>query len=505
MQLDSTEELVQTLRASGLFTPEQFLVVARDLSTFGGDLKRGIRHLLKREHVTHYQLGKVLRGKSAELIVGPYIVLDKLGEGGMGKVFRAWHSRRERLVALKVVRPSQVSNPVVRGRYAREVEVTGKLNHPNIVRVEDAGEANGTFYLAMEFVDGIDLARMMRDYRRLAIIEACEYTRQAALGLQHAHEVGIVHRDVKPSNIVVAGERHLPQATGPSLVKILDLGLARAIGPDDMLVPGLTRDHNVVGTPDYMAPEQAKHSKSVGAHADLYSLGCTLYFLLTGQTPFPTGNAIEKLMAHQHEQPSPLQALRPEVPAAVAELVARLMAKKPYDRFATAAELAVALEPHARYPDGSVKVPLARDRGRDTAPPSETVPPGRTVSADDNGLSIGPGPFLIIPPVPVPVPQRVAPSYDTPRPPGLEEAFPVIEPGTEHASTKRHPPPRRTSPRPAPVTSHEPHALKWGLIVVAVAILVALGVWAVTLVLAPAPTQPDPDTRTKPPVATTPS
>jgi serine/threonine-protein kinase len=242
---------------------------------------------------------------------------------------------------------------------------------------------------------------MMRDFEMLAVPEACEYARQVALGLEHAHASGFVHRDVKPSNVVVAGERHLPQATEPAIVKLLDLGLSRALDPIDMVAPDLTRDHTVVGTPDYMAPEQAKDSKHVDARADIYALGCTLYFLLTGRVPFIADGAIEKILAHQTELPPPLQALRPDVPAAVAEIVARMMAKRPADRFQTAAEVAAALEPYARYPEGAppVEIVPARPRTReparqahhaDTGAARSTLPPslGSSVgSVDFFGLS----------------------------------------------------------------------------------------------------------------------
>lgn len=427
MQLESAEALVQALEASGLFTSEQLGGIVRDLSSFGSDLQGGMRYVLKRGRVTHYQLGKIVRGKAADLTVGPYIVLDKLGEGGMGKVFRARHTGRGHTVALKVIRPALIVNPTVRGRYAREVESTGKLDHPNIVRIGDAGEAGGKFYLAMEFVDGIDLARMMRDFRTLEVAEACEYARQAALGLQHAHDHGLVHRDVKPSNIVVAGERHLPQATEPAVVKLLDLGLARAIDPDDMVAPDLTRDHTVVGTPDYMAPEQAKNSRLVDGRADLYSLGCTLYFLLTGQPPFPNGSAIDKIMRHQLDQPAPIQALRPGVPTAVAEVVAKLMAKRPADRFACAAELAAALAPHVRYPDGTAAVPVVAVR---TAP-DKMAPSGDTLPTPDGsppatrGVS-GAGSPLDTPEAARPSVLPVAPSDVTPRPQDFADALPRI-------------------------------------------------------------------------------
>jgi serine/threonine-protein kinase len=228
----------------------------------------------------------------------------------------------------------------------------------------------------MEFVDGIDLAVLTRDHRPLEIPEACEYARQTALGLQHAHDAGFVHRDIKPSNVIVAGERHVPQATEPAVVKILDMGLVRAIGLDEVsndsgeffslgsADPGLTRDGTLVGTPDYMAPEQAADSRTVDHRADLYSLGCTLYFLLTGQPPFADGTPTEKVLKHRYDHPAPLQALRPDVPTSVATIVARLMAKVPDDRFATAAAVAEMLAPLCAYPCGTQPVPIRVRRVR---------------------------------------------------------------------------------------------------------------------------------------------
>ncbi|AMV26402.1 Serine/threonine-protein kinase StkP [Gemmata sp. SH-PL17] len=490
MHLDSAEDLMQALRVSGLFTPEQLRAVTRVLNSFGADLQGGMRYIVHRELVTRYQLGKIFRGKVADLIVGPYVVLDKIGEGGMGKVFRARHVQLDRTVALKVIRPGLVTNPTVRGRYAREVQATGKLNHPNVVRVDDAGEIDGKFYLAMEFVDGIDLSRMIRDYRSLEVIEVCEYARQAALGLQNAHEHGLVHRDVKPSNIVVAGERHLPQATEPAVVKVLDLGLARAIDPDDMVSPDLTRDHTVVGTPDYMAPEQARNSKLVDARADLYSLGCTVYFLLTGNPPFPNGGPIEKLIQHQTNHPPALQSVRPDVPAGVAELIAKLMAKKPGDRFATAGEFAAAIEPFTIYPVGAPAVPvIAVSDGSTNSALSEDTHPPRSTLAPASGSSIGTKPLLDIPPEPAPVPQQIAPSDKTPRPSALEEPLAVIEPSPVRAVTNRPSAIRRSAAKapPAPVEAPMSRALKWVLIGVAVLVLVVLAIWAATLGPAPEP------------------
>lgn len=358
MAIPTTDDVLATVRASGLLAPDRFEEAAREVAQLGSDLVAVLRHLVKRKFVTIYQLKKVLNGRSGDLFVGRYVVLDKIGEGGMGKVFRARDPRDGHTVALKVVRAALLNNPVVRGRYEREVQATSKLDHPNLVRTLDADEAAGKFYMAMEFVDGIDLSRLMKECGALEVPEACEYVRQAALGLQHAHDRGFVHRDVKPSNIVVAGERHVPQATEPAVVKLLDLGLARALDPEEMVAPNLTRDHSVVGTPDYMAPEQAKNSKAVDTRADLYSLGCTFYFLLAGRVPFGATSAIEKILAHHTDVPTPVQALRPQVPGPVAELIARLMSKRPEDRPQSAAEVAARLDPFARYAPGAPPVPV---------------------------------------------------------------------------------------------------------------------------------------------------
>lgn len=398
MQSGTAEELIEALGTSRLFSDKQLAALKRELEPVGLDLRAVLQFLHDKKNLSYYQLKKLLHGKGSELVIGPYIITDRLGDGGMGKVYRAYHVDRPRqTIALKVVRSTLVANPVVRGRYAREVQTSGTLSHPNIVRLFDAGEADGKFYLAMEFVDGIDLARMIREFGRLEVAEACEYIRQAALGLHHAHEKGFVHRDVKPSNIVVAGERHLPQATEPAIVKLLDLGLARAMDPDDMVLPDLTRDHTVVGTPDYMAPEQAKNSRGADPRCDLYSLGCTLYFLLAGRVPFPHTTAIQKILAHQSETPAPIQSLRPEVPTAVAEILANLMAKRPEQRVQTAAEVATRLAPFCRYAPNTppVKITSVRDQvSRDTQRYGSTASENGRLSPAAAASPVAPEPVL---------------------------------------------------------------------------------------------------------------
>jgi serine/threonine-protein kinase len=372
--------------------------------------------LARRRLVSIYAGRKILQGKVGELFFGPFALLDKLGEGGMGKVYRARRQTDGAIVALKVVRPHLLAHPLIRRRYEREVAAALSLNHPNIVQVYEAGQHEGRHYLVMEFIDGIDLSRLGKEYRPLAIPEACEYIRQSALGLHHAHERGFVHRDIKPSNIIVAGERHLPQAVEAAVAKILDMGLVRAIGADEEGVEPLelTREGVVVGTPDYMAPEQAKNSRRVDIRADLYSLGCTLYFLLAGRPPFAEGTAIEKILKHQLDPVPPVRQYRPDVPAEVEELLLRMLAKQPQDRPSSALEVAQELEKWCRYPFSLHPSPLLIRQQGPSSPSLRSSPPPETESAlrgqtdpqvTPPGPVTSPGPSTPVP-LPTVVPSR---------------------------------------------------------------------------------------------------
>ena len=458
MQIDTAESLIQTLRGCGLFTAEQMMALVRELAPVGDDPAALMRHLVARDRITVYQLRKVVHGKASELFFGDYVVLDKLGEGGMGKVYKARQTRTGRDVALKIVRSHLLSNALVRKRYEREVLAAGRLQHPNIVSVFDAGEVNGRYYLAMEFVDGIDLSRLVKDHGILPVPEACEYARQAALGIQHAHDRGMVHRDIKPSNIIVSGERHVPQATEPAFVKILDMGLIRAVGQDDPSAgTDLTRDGTVVGTPDYMAPEQAKNSSTVDHRADLYSLGCALTFLLTGRPVFPDGSAIEKLLKHQIDPPPPIRESRFDVPEGLAAIVAKLLAKKADDRYQHAREVAAALEPFCAYPGGAQPVSMRRRKA--VAPPVPDTPTSSTKST--------------LPPPP--------PLTDTPRPkpPRRPEPSPFAFP-LEPPSGPYHPAPPRSAGKPAPRAAVRKNTSV--VVAVVVAVLLMFGAVAAAIV-----------------------
>lgn len=347
--------LFDAMKASGLYETVHLEQVEHIFRTHPGDSQK-IAELLKQDQlVTEYQFRKIRAGRTSDLVFGPYLILDKIGEGGMGKVYRAVQGRVGRIVALKTIRPHLMANKLILKRYQREAKAAARLDHPNIVSLYDADEINGRYFLAMEYVEGLDLSRIVKQFghppnRGLDDVqEICEYIRQAALGLDSAHRNGFVHRDIKPSNMLVSGERPLSGTNGEAILKILDMGLIRSTfdQDDDQTQSELTRDGTVVGTPDYMAPEQAKNSSTVDHRADLYSLGCTLFFLIRGQAPFPEGSPIDKLIRHQLNEPPDLRKHRPDLPESLLAILDKLMAKKPDDRFQSAMELAHAITPYS--------------------------------------------------------------------------------------------------------------------------------------------------------------
>lgn len=273
-----------------------------------------------------------------------YDVLAELGRGGMGVVYKARHAVSRAVVALKVIRGDLLAHPAARRRFAREIQASMRLDHPHIVRVYDGAQAGDSCYLAMEYLEGRTLQQVVEQHGRRAVWEACELVRQAALGLDHAHACGLVHRDVKPSNLLVT----VPAGTeGAGALKILDLGLVRIDGPDvDARLSTLTQPGVLMGTIDFIAPEQALNPHQADSRADLYSLGCTFYYLLLARVPFPVGSMIEKLDKHRWVAPRAVDRLRTEVPRVVAAVVDKLLAKEPADRYQTAAEVAAALAPY---------------------------------------------------------------------------------------------------------------------------------------------------------------
>jgi len=278
-----------------------------------------------------------LAGLPKELNDHPrYRVVAALGAGGMGAVYRAEHRLMDRPVVLKVIRSDLLGSAPMVERFRREVKAAARLaSHPNIVAAYDAEQAGETHMLVMEFIEGTDLAKLVKRRGPLPVGEACEYARQAALGLQHAFEDGMVHRDIKPQNLML---------TTRGQIKILDFGLAR-FASEVVSQGGLTAEGMVLGSADYVAPEQIDDPHTADILADIYSLGCTLYFLLAGHPPFPDGSLLQKLLAHREKAPRPLTEVRPDVPPELARVVERMMAKTPSLRPSTPAEVVLALAP----------------------------------------------------------------------------------------------------------------------------------------------------------------
>jgi serine/threonine protein kinase len=338
MPVCSTTVVLDALCQYRLLEPAQLEELTGSLHARFPDAKAVARELIQRGWLTPYQANHLLQGKAQELVLGSYLLLERLGEGGMGQVFKARHGKLGRVVALKVIRKERLDSPDAVRRFQREVRAAAALDHPHIVRALDADEIGGAHLLVMEYIDGAtDLSRLIKKNGPLPVPQACEYIRQAALGLQHASERGLVHRDIKPANL-------LRTADGKT-VKILDMGLARLHypGAEGVKSSTMTQQGVVMGTPDYIAPEQALEAHTVDIRADLYSLGCTFYYLLAGRVPFPGGTFIKKINRHQCEEPQPVEQLRPDLPAEVAGIVRRLMAKRPEDRYQTPAEVAAAL------------------------------------------------------------------------------------------------------------------------------------------------------------------
>jgi WD40 repeat protein len=265
-----------------------------------------------------------------------YRVLRLIGRGGMGAVYEATHRLMNRSVALKVINPAFTSNPVAVERFRREVRAAARLSHPNIAAALDAEEVNGTHFLVMEFVEGVSLARLVKENGALSVADACDCVRQTALGLQHAHQQGIVHRDIKPDNLIRRPDGQ---------IKIVDFGLA-ALRVD--CEDGVTAEQAVMGTPDFMAPEQAEDARRADVRSDVYSLGCTLFYLLAKQVPYPAETPMQKILAHR-ERPLPaITEFRSDVPPGLVQVLGRLLGKRPEERYATPAEVAEALRPFAQ-------------------------------------------------------------------------------------------------------------------------------------------------------------
>jgi serine/threonine-protein kinase len=341
--IDSVDTFLAVIRRVQIFAPEQVDEIERELVPHFSDPQALAQHLVRIEWLTSYQYEQLFAGEWEMLAIGPYAVLDRLGAGGVSDVYKAWDTTRGRIVALKVLRTHLESKQSAVRQFERELEALPRLNHPNVIRTFEAHRLDSMFYFAMEYIEGQDLARFVRDNGPLSVEHASDYIRQAARGLQHAHQSSLVHRDVKPANLFLINPP-VREATGAALqrrgpdplVKIIDWGLARIPPPPDQanLMAGEDSEYGLLtGTADYVSPEQARDARVVDTRSDIYSLGCTFVYLLTGQPPFPGRTLMQKLTHHQQSPPPELRNVRSDVPEELEHIIHKMMAKDPAERF----------------------------------------------------------------------------------------------------------------------------------------------------------------------------
>jgi hypothetical protein len=455
MAVVTVVEFVVSLQCLPLLSAAQLDQLA-ELQQHFTDVKAMGEELIRRGWLTSFQANQIGKGKGDSLVLDRYILLDLLGQGGMGSVFKAKQTQLDRLVALKVIRPAALRSQGALERFQREARLAARLDHANIVTVYDNGECNGIHYLVMELIDGTDLAHMVKQHGSLPVPLACACIRQAALGLQHAHEQGLVHRDIKPHNLML---------TTRGVVKVMDLGLARVANTGNTPNEGLTNTGTVMGTVDYMAPEQAANARTVDIRADIYSLGCTLYHLLAGQVPFPGGMVTEILIAHQLREPQPIESLRAGLPEGLGRVVHRMLAKNRADRFATPGEVAAALAPFTNdaadgsftsHPSGTSpgSESVADPTAPECATPTATAIPVHPVRKERSrwliGAAVAAGLVALL---------------------GVVLAMVLLRPPGEQASVAQTTPPRPTATRPvqtspqrtAPAPVRPPHLSVFGL------------------------------------------
>jgi serine/threonine protein kinase len=440
----SPETLLDALRTTDLIEPNR---LAGFLDRFGKGHARPpspieLTSALVREGLlTHFQAEQLLHGKERKLAIGKYKVLDCLGSGAMGTVYLCEHPQMRRLVAVKVLTAALANNPEIVARFHREAKAMAAIDHPNLVHAHDMGEDGDTPFLVMDFVDGVSLQQLVEQVGPLSPLRAAHYIYQGAQGLQHVYESGLVHRDIKPGNFLVDRQ---------GVVRLLDMGLARFFHDHEDILTLQYDDNVMLGTVDYVAPEQVLDSHSVDIRADIYSLGATLYFLLAGHPLFPEGKKSEKLLWHQTRRPRAIRELRPDMPPELTAVLERMLNKKQSMRYQTPAEVIAALEPLIQTPippPGEEEMPQ-----RQAAPHGKGAVPG----APKEKPRIRPKVEAPLPPAPrprTPPPEIATPAPTRPGPPRRAVRSPAAAPAAPSkraAAPGRPPAPAARKPAPAP-------------------------------------------------------
>lgn len=345
----TVEGFLKTVLKSRLLDREQLQEALRDVpKPQREDANALADHLIRKGKLSRFQAKKILSGSGKGLLLDHYQVLAPIGRGGMSTVYLARDERNGELIALKMLTPSRWrSQERLLARFQREMELSRRVSHPHLAWTHECGFCMGVYYIAMEYIPGKNLSKIVAEEGPLSVPRAARLMAEVAAGLEHAHNQGLIHRDLKPSNIMI---------TPHDRAKVLDLGLALMQGEEaeESVIGGQSY---IVGTMDYIAPEQTADSTAVDGRADIYSLGCTLYFALTGQLPFPGGSSRDKVRRHRSETPTPLSQLAPSLPCGFVQLVERMMAKDPAQRPPSAA--AVEEELRSWATEGTV-LPLDR-------------------------------------------------------------------------------------------------------------------------------------------------
>lgn len=443
----SVDELVDLVRKSGMVDDGKLTAYLHRRQTGGGlpsDPREAAEAMVIDGVLTEFQAEQFLLGKWRGFTVGKYKLLERVGVGGMGQVFLCEHLFMKRRVAVKILPPAKAEQPAALGRFYREARAAGQLEHPNIVRTHDIDQDGNLHYIVMEYVDGSNLLDMVKKGGAMPPPRAAHYVRQVALGLQYAFDNGVIHRDIKPGNVLV---------DRGGTAKLLDMGLARFYQDQSDMLTVKYDDKIVLGTADYVAPEQVANSHAVDTRADVYALGGTLYYLLAGHPPFPSGTVSQKLLWHRTKDPTPIRQVRPDVPEGLAAAVTKMMQKDPALRYQTPAEVAADLERWAAAEaplPATAELPVLSLAARDPAAERNSPPRSGSGSASGSGAKAvaRPSPFAADAPV-----AMLTPANDggTPAPASRPSPFQPPTPASETVNQAAAQ--QRTVPLPGGVKS----------------------------------------------------